>query len=95
MSITGYGYDSPQHDRVAFGDDAAVAGGVALAAGGPDDPVFVLDAVADPLSGLVAAAAAPGAAAGGTRRLRRRVHGGVVNGALAAAAVDPGPAGSQ
>ncbi len=43
---------------MAFGDDAAVAGGVAVAAGGPSRPVFVLDAVADPLSGLRGAAAA-------------------------------------
>jgi crotonobetainyl-CoA:carnitine CoA-transferase CaiB-like acyl-CoA transferase len=58
VSITGYGWFGPGHDRVAFGDDAAVAGGAAVAAGGPESPVFVLDAVADPLSGLAAANAA-------------------------------------
>ena len=56
-SITGYGYESEWCDRVAFGDDAAVAGGLALAAGGPDAPVFVGDAPADPLAGMHAAAA--------------------------------------
>ena len=48
-SITGYGRSS---NRVAFGDDAAVAGG--LVKPGPD---FVGDAVADPLTGLRAAGA--------------------------------------
>ena len=42
---------------MAFGDDAAVAGGLAVAAGGLDAPVFVGDAPADPLAGLNAAAA--------------------------------------
>lgn len=48
-SITGYGRSS---NRVAFGDDAAVAGG--LVAPGPR---FMGDAIADPLTGLRAAAA--------------------------------------
>jgi crotonobetainyl-CoA:carnitine CoA-transferase CaiB-like acyl-CoA transferase len=56
-SITGYGFRGEWRDRVAFGDDAAVAGGLAVAAGGPDTPVFVGDAPADPLAGLHAAAA--------------------------------------
>jgi hypothetical protein len=52
LSITGYGRDS---NRVAFGDDAAVAGGlVALDA---DGPCFVADAIADPLTGVASAAA--------------------------------------
>ena len=59
ISITGYGRDDGQPDRagrVAFGDDAAVAGGlVAYDAAG--DPVFCGDAIADPLTGLYAAAA--------------------------------------
>jgi len=48
LSITGYGRAG---DRVAFGDDAAVAGGLTGrdAAG---DPVFCADAVADPLTGM-------------------------------------------
>ncbi len=58
VSITGYGYDSPWRDRVAFGDDAAVAGGAAVAAGGAGSPVFVGDAVADPMAGLRVAAVA-------------------------------------
>jgi hypothetical protein len=57
VTVTGYGLTGPWRNRVAFGDDAAVAGGAAVAAGGPDHPVFVLDAVADPLSGLCGAAA--------------------------------------
>ncbi len=57
VTITGYGYRSEWRDRVAFGDDAAVAGGLAVAAGG-ERPVFVGDAPADPLSGLHAARAA-------------------------------------
>jgi hypothetical protein len=58
VAITGYGLTGPWHNRVAFGDDAAVAGGAAVATGTADHPAFVLDAVADPLSGLCGAAAA-------------------------------------
>lgn len=66
VSITGYGYRGPWSDRVAFGDDAAVAGGLAVAAGGVDAPVFVADAPADPLAGMHAALrAARSLAAGG------------------------------
>ncbi|MCQ9183673.1 CoA transferase [Streptomyces sp. IBSBF 2953] len=53
VSITGYGRDD---DRIAFGDDAAVAGGLT----GRDrhgDPVFLGDALADPVTGLYAARA--------------------------------------
>jgi hypothetical protein len=53
VSITGHGRDSP---RIAFGDDAAVAGGLVDHA--IDGPRFLGDALADPLSGLAAAAAA-------------------------------------
>ncbi len=56
ISITGYGRDGPAAQRVAFGDDAAVAGG--LIGGDRTDPVFCADAVADPLAGLTAAVAA-------------------------------------
>ncbi len=55
VSITGHGRSGPDGERVAFGDDAAVAGGLVA---WDDGPVFVADAVADPLTGLVAAAAA-------------------------------------
>jgi crotonobetainyl-CoA:carnitine CoA-transferase CaiB-like acyl-CoA transferase len=54
VSITGYGR---AHDGVAFGDDAAVAGGL-VAWGADGRPRFVADAVADPLAGLAAAGAA-------------------------------------
>lgn len=64
VSITGYGLTGAWRNRVAFGDDAAVAGGAAMAAGAPDHPAFVLDAVADPLAGLTAAVAAVEALAG-------------------------------
>jgi CoA-transferase family III len=49
LRITGYGTEGECADRVAFGDDAAVAGG--LVASGPS---FVGDAIADPLTGLTA-----------------------------------------
>jgi hypothetical protein len=53
ISITGYGRSGGRANRAAFGDDAAVGGGlVAWEAG---RPVFVADAVADPTSGLFAA----------------------------------------
>ena len=52
LRITGY---RDQPDRSAFGDDAAVAGGLVGAAA--DGPVFCGDAIADPLSGLEAARA--------------------------------------
>ncbi len=50
LRISGY-HDS----RPAFGDDAAVAGG--LVGTSPEGPVFCGDAIADPLAGLEAAAA--------------------------------------
>jgi hypothetical protein len=53
VSITGHGRRSP---RIAYGDDAAVAGG--LVHRDHDGPRFRGDALADPLSGLAAAAAA-------------------------------------
>jgi hypothetical protein len=63
ISITGYGRDDPQQ-RVAFGDDAAAAGGlVAFAA--DSTPVFCGDAIADPLTGLYAGLAALMALAAG------------------------------
>jgi hypothetical protein len=52
LRINGY-RDEPH--RPAFGDDAAVAGGLVGAA--TDGPVFCGDAIADPLSGLEAARA--------------------------------------
>lgn len=55
LRVTGYGSGADTATRVAFGDDAAVAGG--LVESGPDGPVFVGDAIADPLTGLHAATA--------------------------------------
>ncbi len=56
VSITGHGRSAGARDRVGFGDDCAVAGG--LVGQGAAGPVFVADAVADPLAGLTAAHAA-------------------------------------
>ncbi|HWU06499.1 MAG TPA: CoA transferase [Streptomyces sp.] len=49
--LTGYGRDD---DRIAFGDDAAVAGGL-VGRDAHGDPVFLGDALADPATGLFAA----------------------------------------
>ncbi|MFF0011525.1 CoA transferase [Streptomyces sp. NPDC005374] len=54
VGITGYGRDD---DRIAFGDDAAVAGGL-TGLDGEGDPVFLGDALADPVTGVLAAHAA-------------------------------------
>jgi hypothetical protein len=54
ISITGYGRDVPE--RVAFGDDAAVAGGL-VGWVRPGEPVFCADAIADPLTGVCGALA--------------------------------------
>lgn len=56
LSITGHGRTGDASQRVGFGDDAAVAGGLIDPAGGDRAPGFVADAVADPLTGLVVAA---------------------------------------
>jgi crotonobetainyl-CoA:carnitine CoA-transferase CaiB-like acyl-CoA transferase len=57
VAISGYGWMGEGADRVAFGDDAAAAGGlVRRTAGGA--PRFLGDALADPLTGLAAAAGA-------------------------------------
>ena len=63
VSITGHGRADGQ--RVAFGDDAAVAGG--LVSWEDDTPCFCADAVADPAGGLEAAAACLDAIASGGR----------------------------
>ncbi|AGB20614.1 putative acyl-CoA transferase/carnitine dehydratase [Mycobacterium sp. JS623] len=55
LRITGHGTDGERANWVAFGDDAAVAGG--LVGGADADPVFCGDAIADPLTGLHAALA--------------------------------------
>jgi CoA-transferase family III len=53
ISITGYGRSGDGANRVGFGDDAAVAGGLVAWSG--NTPMFCADAVADPLTGLTAA----------------------------------------
>ncbi len=53
LRITGHGADGEQAGWVAFGDDAAVSGG--LVGGADSEPVFCGDAIADPLTGLHAA----------------------------------------
>jgi len=64
ISITGYGRADA---RVAFGDDAAVGGGLVVF----DDkgPCFCADAIADPLTGLVATDACLAALGSGDRVL--------------------------
>ncbi|MGP2442818.1 CoA transferase [Streptomyces sp. JW3] len=86
VSITGYGRDD---DRIAFGDDAAVAGGLTgRDAGG--GPVFLGDALADPVTGLYAAdAVARSLAAGGGELLC--VSMAACAAALAGARTGPGP----
>lgn len=55
LRVTGHGTDLDRANWVAFGDDAAVSGG--LVCGEPDEPEFCGDAIADPLTGLEAALA--------------------------------------
>lgn len=63
VAITGYGLFGEGAMRVAFGDDAAAAGGlVRWTAEGPE---FLGDALADPITGLAAAAGALAALAEG------------------------------
>ncbi len=64
VSITGYGRAS---NRVAFGDDAAAAGG--LVVWKDQVPLFCADALADPVTGLTAADACVQALAAGGRWL--------------------------
>jgi hypothetical protein len=52
VSITGHGRQGPGRNRIAFGDDAAVSGGLVVPG---DPPMFVGDAIADPIAGLAAA----------------------------------------
>jgi CoA-transferase family III len=58
LRVTGYGTEGERANRVAFGDDAAVAGGLVGTAHARNPivsgPVFVGDAIADPLAGLEA-----------------------------------------
>ncbi|MBW8813119.1 MAG: CoA transferase [Caulobacterales bacterium] len=64
VAITGYGWTGPGAQRVAFGDDAAAAGGlVRWTADG--EPRFMGDALSDPVTGLAAASGALRAVAAG------------------------------
>ena len=67
LSITGHGRTGPPREWVAFGDDAAVAGG--LVAWDGAGPVFCADAIADPVTGVVAAVAVLEALAAGGHHL--------------------------
>jgi crotonobetainyl-CoA:carnitine CoA-transferase CaiB-like acyl-CoA transferase len=66
ISITGHGRTEAA-TRVAFGDDAAAAGGLVVWHDGT--PMFCADAVADPITGLAAANACLDALASGGRWL--------------------------
>ena len=68
VSITGHGCAEPQRDWVGFGDDAAVAGGL-VAYDDNDEPCFLGDAIADPLTGIAAARAVTSALEEGGRWL--------------------------
>jgi len=64
VAVTGHGWTGDAAARVAFGDDAAAAGGLVRWIDG--EPRFLGDALADPLTGLSAAVGAlEGLAAGG------------------------------
>jgi hypothetical protein len=67
VSITGHGRSGPPARRVAFGDDAAVAGG--LVVWDESGPCFCADAAADPAAGLLAAVAVAAALRVGGRWL--------------------------
>jgi len=67
VSITGYGRSGEAANRVAFGDDAAAAGGLVVWSN--DTPLFCADAVADPVTGLTAAGACLDALESGGRWL--------------------------
>jgi len=59
VAISGHGRLEPGAGWIAYGDDAAVAAGLAAATGEPEGtPLFCGDAIADPLAGLHAAASA-------------------------------------
>jgi CoA-transferase family III len=65
VAITGHGWSGPGRDRVGFGDDAAVAGGLVVRGPADREPRFLADAVADPLAGVLAALVASAALAAG------------------------------
>jgi hypothetical protein len=77
VAISGYGWMGDGADRVAFGDDAAAAGGLVRRTV-RGEPRFMGDALADPLTGLAAAV--------GAFKSIRRGGGFLVDAALAATA---------
>lgn len=92
LAISGYG-SGPGADWAAFGDDAAVAGGL-VGRDASGQPVFCGDAIADPLAGIWAAAAgAAGLAAGGGRRIEVAMVGVAAEVASAGARSVPGGGG--
>jgi hypothetical protein len=94
LSITGYGRgDRALAERVAFGDDAAAAGGLVGWDGGVwgvGEPVFCADAIADPLTGVCGALAVARSVAGGGGQLIDLAMRDVAAGFAAAPAVDHG-----
>jgi len=64
VAITGYGWTGAGGGRVAFGDDAAAAGGLVRWSAN-NQPRFLGDALADPVTGLAAAVGALKAVARG------------------------------
>jgi hypothetical protein len=70
VSLTGYGRGDPEGGWVAFGDDAGVAAGLAVATSADGStPLFCGDAIPDPLTGIHAALAALASWEGGGGRL--------------------------
>jgi hypothetical protein len=82
IAITGHGFAGRSADRVAFGDDAAAAGGL-VRREADGEPRFFGDAPADPLTGLAAAVGGLEAVASGGGVLvdaaLARVSAGVLN----------------
>jgi hypothetical protein len=68
LSITGHGRGEPERNWVGFGDDCAVAGGL-VASSDDETPLFMGDAIADPLTGMAGAIAVRDALKNGGRHL--------------------------
>ncbi|MEU1981052.1 CoA transferase [Nocardia sp. NPDC019395] len=81
ISITAHGRQS---NRIGFGDDIAATAGLVARPDG-STPVFVGDAIADPMTGLTAAVLAMSAPADGSGRLWD-----IAMSAVVAATIDPG-----